>query len=242
MQPMCGRFALITPPARLARYFQAVLDDSVEPDRAPSYNVAPTDPVLGIAARRQEDGGELERRLRTYRWGLIPSWAKDPSAGSRLFNARSESVTTKASFRTAFKSHRIIIPADGFYEWRTIRKGTKQPHFFTRADGAPMAMAGLSEWWRDRRTPDAPAVYSCTIITSTAGPDMDGIHDRMPVILDPSTFAIWLDPENDDTAELRALLHGTAPGTVQHRAVGQRVGNVRNNDPSLVEPVAEARA
>ncbi len=235
---MCGRFALITPPVRLARYFQAVLDDTVEPDRSPSYNVAPTDPIVGVTVRVNSETGELTRLLRPYRWGLIPSWAKDPSSGSRLFNARSESVATKASFRTAFKSHRIIIPADGFFEWRTINKGSKQPHYFTRADGAPMAFAGLSEWWRDRRTPDAPPIRSCTIITSPAGPDMDGIHDRMPAILDPATFDVWLDPANDDTSELLALLRGTPAGTVQHHPVGQQVGNVRNNDPSLVESVA----
>ena len=234
---MCGRFALITPPVRLARYFQAVLDDVVEPERAPSYNVAPTDPVVGITARTAPETGEISRLLRGYRWGLIPSWAKDASSGSRLFNARSESVATKASFRTAFKSHRILIPADGFYEWRTVKAGSKQPHFFTRADGQPMAFAGLSEWWRDRRTPDAAPIRSCTIITSSAGSDMDGIHDRMPVILDPSTFDIWLDPTNDDVAELRSLLRAPPAGTVLHHPVGQQVGNVRNNDPSLVEPV-----
>jgi putative SOS response-associated peptidase YedK len=235
---MCGRFALITPPVRLARYFQAVLDDTVDPEQSPSYNVAPTDPVVGITVRANEETGELTRLLRAYRWGLIPSWAKDPSSGSRLFNARGESVTTKASFRTAFKSHRIIIPADGFFEWRTINKGSKQPHFFTRTDGAPMAFAGLSEWWRDKRTPDAPPIRSCTIITSSAGPDMDGIHDRMPVILEPAAFDIWLDPTNDDTAELRALLHSPPAGTVHHHPVGQKVGNVRNNDSSLVEAVS----
>src|SRR5581483_5819288 len=199
-QPMCGRFALITPPVRLASYFQAVLDDTVEADRPPSYNVAPTDPVVGITARANQDTGEIERHLRGYRWGLVPSWAKDLSSGSRLFNARSESVNTKSSFRAAFKSHRILIPADGFYEWRTLNKGSKEPHYFTRADGEPMAFAGLSEWWRDSRAPDAPPVRSCTIITAPAGPDMEGIHDRMPVILDPAAFDIWLDPTNEDTA------------------------------------------
>ena len=163
--------------------------------------------------------------------------AKDPSAGSRLFNARGESVTTKASFRTAFKSHRIIIPADGFYEWRTIRKGAKQPHFFTRVDGQPMALAGLSEWWRDQRTPDAPAVYSCSIITTTASQDMDGIHDRMPVVLDPDTFDVWLDPDTEDLAELTALVRAAPAGTIVHHPVDQRVGSVRNNDPGLVTPI-----
>jgi putative SOS response-associated peptidase YedK len=236
---MCGRFALITPPVRLARYFQATLDDTVAPEAAPSWNVAPTDPVLGIAAHQSQETGQLDRQLHAYRWGLIPSWAKDPSSGNRLFNARSESVATKAAFRSAFKSRRVIIPADGFYEWRALDKGTKQPHYFTRTDGAPLALAGLSEWWRDPRAPeDAPWIRSCTIITTDAGPDMDGIHDRMPVVLDPATFDLWLDPAHTDTDELTALLHDAPAGTMRHHAVGQQVGNVRNNDASLVEPVA----
>jgi putative SOS response-associated peptidase YedK len=238
---MCGRFALITPPVRLARYFQATLEGEAASEQAPNWNVAPTDPVLGISARANDDTGELVRRGDIFRWGLIPSWAKDPSAGSRLFNARSESIGTKASFRNAFKSRRIIIPADGFYEWRTLHKGTKQPHFFTRADDTPMAMAGLSEWWRDQRAgDDAPWIRSCSIITTSAGQDMDGIHDRMPVILDPSVFDLWLDPHNEDTHELTALLRGAPAGTIRHHPVGQQVGNVRNNDASLVEPVTPA--
>jgi len=236
---MCGRFALITPSTRVARYFEAVLDDVAASEREPSWNVAPTDPVLGVSARA-DDTGQVVRHLDAYRWGLIPSWAKDPSAGSRLFNARSESVSTKASFRTAFKSRRIIIPADGFYEWRTLHKGSKQPHFFTRADDTPMALAGLSEWWRDRRIPNGPWIRSATILTTSAGQDMDGIHDRMPVILDPATFEIWLDPANEDTSELTALLRGAPAGTIRHHPVGQQVGNVRNNDASLIEAVEPA--
>jgi len=114
---MCGRFALITPPLSLARYFQATLGDGVESTPHPSWNVAPTDQVLGVVARRTPGEEALTRTLRPYRWGLIPSWAKDATAGSRLFNARGETVSTRASFRAAFQSHRIIVPADGFYEW-----------------------------------------------------------------------------------------------------------------------------
>ena len=147
---MCGRFSLITPPDRLARYFQAVLDDDLEPERHPSFNVAPTDEVLGVAARRTEEHGALSRKLRPYRWGLIPWWAKDAKSGSRLINARGESLTTKASFRSAFQSHRILVPADGFYEWHKLNGGRKQPHYFTRADGTPLAQAGHTERWRDR--------------------------------------------------------------------------------------------
>jgi putative SOS response-associated peptidase YedK len=238
---MCGRFALYTEPARIARYFQAVLDDRDEPEASrytPSWNVAPTDEVLGVRDRPPKDGGAPERTLMTFRWGLIPWWSKDTKSASRLINARRETVLTKPSFREAFEKRRIIVPADGFYEWRKTKTGGKQPHFFTRADGAPMAFAGLAERWRDKSRPeDAPLVRSCTVITTTAGPDMEGIHDRMPVLLDPSTFDLWLDPYNEDVEELRALLAPLPAGTVVHHPVGPRIGNVRNNDPELIAPV-----
>jgi putative SOS response-associated peptidase YedK len=229
---MCGRFALYTPPARLARYFDATLADDVEPEGRPSWNVAPTDTVLGVRDRQEE------RLLMSFRWGLVPWWSKDAKSGSRLFNARSETVTTRASFREAFRERRIIVPADGFFEWRKTKTGHRQPHYFLRADGAPLAFAGLAERWRAKDAPkDTPPLRSCTIITAPGGADMDGIHDRMPVVLDPATFDLWLDPANEDSEELRALLRPPPAGTVVHHPVGQRVGNVRNNDPSLIEAV-----
>lgn len=235
---MCGRFALFTPPVRLARYFQATLGDDVDPEQPPSWNVAPTTPVLAVRAHRPAAGRPLERTLILLRWGLIPSWAKDPSAGSRLFNARAESVTNRPSFSSAFASRRVIIPADGFYEWRKLNSGAKQPHFFTRADGEPLAMAGVAESWWDKQAPDdTPPIRSCTIITTSAGPDMDGIHDRMPVILSPDAFDRWLDPESEDVSELTALLRPTPSGTVAHHPVGPRVGSFRNDDPQLIEPI-----
>jgi putative SOS response-associated peptidase YedK len=237
---MCGRFALVTPPARLARYFQAVLDDRDEDEPHPSWNVAPTDPVVGVRARRSRETDAVSRVLTPYRWGLVPSWAKDMTVGNRLFNARAETVATKASFRSAFASHRILVPADGFYEWHKLDDGTRQPYYFTRADGAPLAFAGLAAWWRDRDAPpDAPGIRSCTIITTAAGHDMDGIHDRMPVILSPDTFDVWLDPDNDEIPELVSLLHAGPDGTLTHHPVSPRVGNVRNNDADLVAPVPE---
>ena len=253
---MCGRFALYTPPAKIARYFQANLAEGADGEHAPSWNVAPTDSVLGVRdrpARRPEQnppeqdppqqgpaegGGEPERILMTFRWGLIPWWSKDAKSGSRLFNARGETVATRASFREAFRERRIIVPADGFYEWHKTKTGTRQPHYFNRADGQPLAFAGLAERWRDKNAgPDAPLIRSCTVITTNAGPDMSGIHDRMPVILDPAVFDVWLDPANEDVEELRALLRAPAAGTVVHHHVGTRVGNVRNNDPALLEAV-----
>jgi putative SOS response-associated peptidase YedK len=249
---MCGRFALYTPPARIARYFGATLAEDTEQDYAPSWNVAPTDQVLGVRERPPrpgpaEGGGEHahdgadgppERLLMSFRWGLVPWWSKDAKTGSRLFNARSETVTTKASFREAFRERRIIIPADGFYEWRKTKTGARQPHYFTRADGDPMAFAGLAERWRPKDAPrDTPYLRSCTMITAPGGADMEGIHDRMPVILDPATFDVWLDPTNEDSEELRALLRPPPGGTVVHHLIGPRIGNVRNNDPSLIESV-----
>jgi putative SOS response-associated peptidase YedK len=253
---MCGRFALYTPPAKIARYFGATLAEGPDGEHAPSWNVAPTDSVLGVRDRParpreqrsadqgppeqgpSEEGGEPERLLMSFRWGLIPWWSKDAKSGSRLFNARGETVATRASFREAFRERRIIVPADGFYEWHKTKTGARQPHYFDRADGQPLAFAGLAERWRDKNAgPDAPIVRSCTVITTTAGPDMSGIHDRMPVILDPATFDVWLDPANEDVEELRALLRAPPAGTVVHHPVGPRIGNVRNNDPTLIESV-----
>ena len=238
---MCGRFALYTPPVRLARYFEASLAEDAEPASHPSWNVAPTDLVLGVRDRPPPPdaaaGAEPERLLMTFRWGLVPRWSKDATAGGRLFNARSETVDTKASFRDAFRARRIIVPADGFYEWHLEKTGRKQPHYFTRADGAPLAFAGLAERWRQKGAPEGtPYLRSCTVITAPAGADMEGIHDRMPVILDPSAFDVWLDPSNEDVEELRALLRPPPPGTILHHPVQTRVGSVRNNDPELIEP------
>ena len=174
--------------------------------------------------------------LGEYRWGLVPWWSKSPSGGSRLFNARAESVPTKPAFRSAFESQRLVIPADGFYEWQKAPSGRRQPYFFQRADGHPMAFAGLWESWRDPKALDDEHRWlrSCTIITTVAGPDMDGIHDRMPLVLDLDLFDTWLDPDADGGA-LTALLKPTPPGVLVHHRVPARVGNVRNDDPGLIE-------
>jgi putative SOS response-associated peptidase YedK len=245
---MCGRFALYTPPAKIARYFGATLEEDTEPGYQPSWNVAPTDQVLGVRDRPPRpgpanQGGDAaeeppERVLMPFRWGLVPWWSKDAKSGSRLFNARSETVATRASFREAFRERRIIVPADGFYEWRKTKAGAKQPHYFSRTDGEPLAFAGLAERWRAKDAPPgSPSIRSCTVITAPGGVDMEGIHDRMPVILDPATFDLWLDPANEDVEELRALLRPPPAGTVVHHPVGPRIGNVRNNDPTLIESV-----
>jgi putative SOS response-associated peptidase YedK len=241
---MCGRFALFSPPAGLARFFEATLGPGIDAEGQPSWNVAPTDTVLGVRAIAVEgDADAVTRRMDAYRWGLIPNWAKDASGASRLCNARAETVATRPSFRYAFESHRLVIPADGFYEWRK-GGGRKQPHFFQRADGQPMAFAGLWEAWRDSRLGDDPDAWirSSTIITTRAGLDLDGIHDRMPVILEPDVLDVWLDPSNQDSHELKAMLRPSPRGTLRHHPVDPRVGNVRNNDAGLIDRLDKAGA
>jgi len=221
---MCGRFALFSEPDRFARYLDAQL--ALDPDSwRPSWNIGPTRSILGVAER--PDGG---RQLDTYRWGLVPMWAKDPAALKSTFNARAETVATKPTFRSAFKRGRILVPADAFYEWHTVGS-TKTPNVFTRADGEPIVFAGLAERWQ---RPDGSLLRSATIITTGAGPDMDGIHSRMPVILEPGTWEHWLDPAVDDRDELEPLLRPAPAGTLVHHEVARAVGNIRNDGPELL--------
>jgi putative SOS response-associated peptidase YedK len=221
---MCGRFALYSDPARFAELVDAEL--ALDPDEyQPSWNVGPTRTILGVAGH--PDG---TRVLGAYRWGLVPGSAKDPSALRSTFNARAESVATRPTFRSAFRRGRILVPADAFYEWRTAG-GVKTPNAFTRADGSPLVFAGLAEQWR---RPDDTILHSATIITTQAGPDMDGIHDRMPVVLEPGSWAHWLDRTVDHRDELESLLRPAPAGTLIHHEVGRAVGNVRNDSPELL--------
>ena len=173
---MCGRFALDISPAKLAERFNL----SGEVSLAPSWNIAPSSRICSITADESE-----ARHLNLMKWGLIPSWAKDETIGNKLSNARGETVHEKPSFRSAFKSHRCIIPASGFYEWKT-ENGVKQPWYMSLKSGEPMAFAGLWERWND--------IETCCIITTAANSLMEPIHDRMPVILTPDQFETWLSP------------------------------------------------
>lgn len=228
---MCGRIALYTPPFRLARLLEAALAAGLDPDGQPSWNVGPTAMLLGVADRGRG------RILDEYRWGLVPSWAKDPSVGSRMFNARCETVLTKPSFGAAFERRRLLVPVDGFYEWDR-RGGAKEPHYFTRHDGEPMVLAGLYEFWRDRATPDAPWLRTCTVLTTTPGPDMDGIHDRMPVVLERDVHDLWLSGGGDERDALQVLCTPARAGTLVHHAVDRRVGSVQNDGPELIDALA----
>ena len=229
---MCGRIALFTPPLRLSRLLDAALAAGIEPEGHPSWNIGP---LRRLFAVNEDDG---QRTLDRYRWGLVPSWAKDPSIANRLFNARGETVAEKPSFRTAFAKRPCIIPVDGFYEWDHRDGKQKQPHFFTRVDGEPLLFAGLYERWHDPELPkDAPALQTCTVITTEPNADMDELHNRMPVVLDPSDVETWLDVNDAGPEERLGLLRPAPTGTLTHHGVGKAVGSVKNDGPELIEPV-----
>lgn len=229
---MCGRVALFTPPARLARLLDAALAAGIEPEGHPSWNIGPQRRLFAVAER------EGERTLDRYRWGLLPSWAKDPSIANRLFNARGETVAEKPSFRSAFAKRPCVIPVDGFYEWDHRAGRQKQPHYFTRVDGQPLLFAGLYEHWRDPDGPsDGAPLATCTIITTTPNDDIEELHDRMPVILDSIDVEQWINVADHGPDERALLLRPAPKGTLSHYGVDSAVGSVRNDGPELIEPV-----
>jgi putative SOS response-associated peptidase YedK len=225
---MCGRFTWQLSPAELQEFF----DLFRAPDVSPRYNIAPTQPVLTVSL---DATGVRESRLRT--WGLIPSWAKDPSIGSQLINARSESAAEKPAFRAAFRQRRCLIPASGFYEWETLNQRTKQPWYIALASGQPMALAGLWELWQDAA--GAP-LETCTILTTTANTTLADLHDRMPVLLASEQFGVWLDPAVDPAA-LGTLLAPCPDDWLTRVAVNPRVNNVHHDGPDCLEPVSVQR-
>ncbi|MFM8305117.1 MAG: SOS response-associated peptidase, partial [Actinomycetota bacterium] len=207
------------------------------------YNVAPRRKVLVV--REHEDHRVLSR----LRWGLVPSWAKDPGIGDKMINARAETVAEKPAYRRAFARRRCIVPADGFYEWKAGPKPpgggrpVKQPYFVHRRDGEPLAFAGLWEAWK---VPDAAGsdlggadgwLRSCTIITGPPNSVMQPIHDRMPVMLSESAWAMWLDPDNHDVEALRALLVPAPAEWFEAYPVATAVNNARTNNADLVRPL-----
>ncbi|MHA7239471.1 SOS response-associated peptidase [Arthrobacter sp. TMS1-12-1] len=239
---MCGRFVIAGNKADLVDAFD--VDEAVEDEVRPSWNVAPTDTVQLVVERLDPHTGELTRRLEPARWGLIPSWAKSASVGSRMINARSETVLEKPSFRSAALKRRAIVPADGYYEWRKNADGSKTPVYLHGADGSLLGFAGLYEFWRDPATasaghPEGEWVVSCTIITRPASDALGEIHDRTPVIVSPGLRSDWLDPRNDTRPAVQELLDAIPDPHLVPRLVGPRVGSVRNNGPDLIEPLPE---
>ena len=226
---MCGRFALMTSTEQLAMQFD-VPETAVNalPPSVPRYNIAPTQPVAAI--RLAENG---QREFTFFRWGLVPSWAKDLNIGSRMINARSETVAEKPSFRTAFKRRRCLIPADGFYEWQKQGSG-KQPMFIRPVAERPFALAGLWEVWRD---PDGSVLQTCTILTTTPNELMAPIHNRMPVIVEPEDFDLWLNPEPNPEQGLH-LLRPYPAEKMSAYPVSTLVNNPRNDAPDCIQPIA----
>ncbi|MBK6427157.1 MAG: SOS response-associated peptidase [Blastocatellia bacterium] len=220
---MCGRFTLRHRTAAIAERFAVTLLD-LDPVE-PRYNIAPTQRVLGIS-------GEPERVATMYRWGLIPFWAKDASIGSKLINARSETVAEKPSFRQALAKRRCLIPADGFYEWQK-GPGGKTPMYIRYRDGRLFAFAGLWETWRPE---EGTPVSTCTVLTTEPNALMGPIHNRMPVILDPKDEAAWLDPETSPSVRLE-LLRPCAPDEMEAFPVSRRVNSPAVDESALIEPV-----
>jgi putative SOS response-associated peptidase YedK len=248
---MCGRYASTRKRIELLEEFTVQRDMVAEPLKA-DYNVAPTKPVYAVldrvesAADDQPNGrnagasGAAERELRVVRWGLVPFWAKDVKIGSRMINARAETVAEKPAFRRAFAKRRCLLPADGYYEWQVMPGAAKQPMYISRADGRSLAFAGLYELWRDPsvgRDDEDAWLWTATVITTSAPDELGMIHDRMPMIIDPASWADWLDPANSDVADVRALLSPAAVSGLMTYPVGTEVNSVRNNGPRLIEPV-----
>jgi putative SOS response-associated peptidase YedK len=220
---MCGRYAITSSPEAL-RALLAYLD---LPNFPPRWNVAPTQPVPIV---RMDDG---KRRFALVRWGLIPSWVKDPKEISVLFNARADAVLDKPAFRNAIRRRRCLFPADGFYEWREER-GRKRPYFVRRRDGEPFAFAGLWEPWMG---PNGEEMETATIITTQANRLLRPIHQRMPVILAPEAFELWLDTANVEATTAAALLMPAPEDLLEAYEISTEVNRVANDTARLIEPV-----
>lgn len=224
---MCGRYSSTNPLDVILEYF--LIHDvrpEVEEGYRPRFNVAPSQPVLVVGL------SQGERAAAMHRWGLIPSWAKDPAIGSKMINARSETVAQRPAYREAFRRRRCLIPADGLYEWKRVGKA-KQPFRFTLRDASPFAFAGLWEEWR---APDNTAIRSCTILTTEPNELIEPVHNRMPVILPVEAYDTWLNPHTEPE-ELMTLLSPYPADAMVAYPVSTQVNSPFNDDPSLIEPI-----
>ncbi|MDN5860116.1 MAG: SOS response-associated peptidase [Pseudonocardia sp.] len=244
---MCGRYASIKAPTDLAEEFHAV--DATDGQITADYNVAPTKNIVAVVERhpRDEEGtpdpDTTERSLRVVRWGFVPFFAKDPKGGARMINARSESAAEKPAFRRAMGSRRCLIPADGWFEWQRGSAGHKQPYYTHYRDGSSLAMAGLWEFWKpgedtadSNEYPDG--LITATVLTAAAVGPLAQVHDRMPLVLPPSAWRAWLDPDlpakDDAVAALLAPPSEVLVAALALRPVSPLVNSVRNNGPELL--------
>lgn len=222
---MCGRFAFYSPHESVTRLF-GVAD---APEVEPRWNIAPTQYVATVRV-----DAASRRSLAMLQWGLVPSWAKEKSIGTRMINARAETLGEKPSFRSAYRRRRCLVLADGWYEWQ--RSGAvKQPYLITFADREPFGMAGLWESWRDPESGEP--LETCCIVTTQAAPGIAGIHERMPVVVPEECREAWLDPGNDAAGALDAMLVPWSRGGLEARPVSRRVNDARNQGADLVQPL-----
>lgn len=247
MDGMCGRYASIKAPADLADEFRAV--DATDGEAKPNYNVAPTTSIVAVVERHPRDAegtpdpDVTQRSLRLVTWGLVPSWAKDAKAGARMINARSETAATKPAFRRALDARRCLLPADGWFEWQRGPEH-KQPYYTHYPDDRSLAMAGLWEYWKPKEDPDnryPDGMVTATVLTAAAVGPLAQVHDRMPLVLPPSAWAAWLDPDldaaDDTVAALLAPPSDELVAALELRPVSPLVNSVRNNGPELLEPL-----
>jgi putative SOS response-associated peptidase YedK len=230
---MCGRFTLTDPDQDLTVQFNL----PEIPDLKPRYNIAPTQPVAAVRVAEDAvsaDGG-VARELVQLRWGLIPFWAKDPAIGARMINARSETAAEKPAFRAAFRRRRCLVIADGFYEWQK-QNGGKQPFFIHLEDGRSFAFAGLWEHWEGA---DGSVIESCTLLTTAPNDLLRPLHNRMPVILLPGDYELWLDPEVQQPDLLKPLLGPYLAGEMEAYPVSRWVNKPQNDDPRCIEPLVQ---
>jgi putative SOS response-associated peptidase YedK len=225
---MCGRYAITSAPEAI----RALFGFEEQPNFPPRYNVAPTQPIPIV---RMVDG---KRHFALVRWGLLPGWVKDPKTFSLLINARGESVIDKPAFRAAMRRRRCLVPADGFYEWKPAGE-RKQPYFVRLKSGQPMAFAGLWETWTG---PNGEEMDTAAIVTTTANRTLAAIHDRMPVILAPEAFDMWLDTANVDAKTAAALLLPAPDALIESYEVSTAVNRTANDNAALIAPVAGAQA
>ena len=238
---MCGRFRVARSKEILEEAFGAEesvsADESLSPlDWSPRYNVAPGQAVVAV----RQDAARPARRLSLLRWGLIPAWAKEAAIGYKMINARSETAADKPAFREALRKRRCLIPADGFYEWKRAGMGSKKaklPYCFTLADDSVFAFAGLWERWR---SPQGPPVESCTILTTAPNELVRDVHDRMPVILAPDAYDLWLDPGFSRVEELQPLLKPYPAAAMRRYRVSPRVNQVKYDDAECAAEIEAA--
>jgi putative SOS response-associated peptidase YedK len=223
---VCGRYRLSRRKQLVEEYFDSVSD---EPEWSPRYNVAPTQPVPVILQHPKEP----VRKLSLMRWGLIPSWAKDPSGSASMINARAETAATKPAFRDALKSRRCLIPADGFYEWARAGK-IKQPYCFEVNEGELFAFVGVWDRWKD---PNGQWIKSCSILTTTPNAVTAAVLNRMPVILDQDAYELWLDPGMQNVAALSELLKPCDARIMRCYPVSTRINSAMNDDEACSAPV-----